>query len=254
MKQTRSLMGMHITVAVVDNHVKQHDIDAVFAYFTSIDNTFSTYKDTSEITKINNGTLHKNHYSADMRKILALCELTKKETNGYFDIEKNGRLDPSGIVKGWAIWQAATVLKQKGFRNFYIDAGGDIQVSGKNAEGETWTIGIRNPFNEKEMIKILALHDKGIATSGTSMRGQHIYNPHTFEKKLTGIVSLTVIGPNVYEADRFATAAFAMEANGIHFIEKLPGFEAYMIDKNGIATYTSGFDTYVVMPDKNRNN
>jgi thiamine biosynthesis lipoprotein len=63
---------------------------------------------------------------------------------------------------------------------------------------------------------------------------------------LQDIVSLTVIGPNVYEADRFATAAFAMGKRGIYFIEQLPGFEGYMIDAAARATFTSGFERYVL--------
>lgn len=70
-----------------------------------------------------------------MRSVLALSEQTKQETQGYFDIQHNGTADPSGIVKGWAILQAAHMLKEAGFTNFYIDAGGDIQVSGKNSRG-----------------------------------------------------------------------------------------------------------------------
>jgi thiamine biosynthesis lipoprotein ApbE len=65
----------------------------------------------------------------------------------------------------------------------------------------------------------------------------------------TDVVSLTVIGPNVYEADRFATAAFAMGKKGIYFIEQLPGFEGYMIDTSAQATYTSGFERYVLQHD-----
>ena len=84
-----------------------------------------------------------------------------------------------------------------------------------------------------------------MATSGSYIRGQHIYNPHDNEDKLTGIASLTVIGPNVYEADRFATAAFAMGmARGMSFIEGRPGLEGYAVDPKGIATYTSGFKEY----------
>jgi thiamine biosynthesis lipoprotein len=50
----------------------------------------------------------------------------------------------------------------------------------------------------------------------------------------------------VYEADRFATAAFAMGKRGIQFIEKLVGFEGYMIDVEARATLTSGFERYVL--------
>ena len=93
---------------------------------------------------------------------------------------------------------------------------------------------------------MLALTDEGIATSGTAIRGQHIYDPYHPERLLEDIVSLTVIAANVYEADRFATAAFAMGRRGIQFLEKLAGVEAYMVDAQARATFTSGFERYVL--------
>ena len=71
------------------------------------------------------------------------------------------------------------------------------------------------------------------------------------KEEFCDIVSLSVIGPNIYEADRFATAAFAMGRKGIEFIENLNVdsgprmFEGYMIDSKGIATMTSDFDKYI---------
>ncbi len=248
MKQLQLLMGMPITVEVVDPNVTEDAIENVFAYFSAVDDTFSTYKEHSEIAKINRGGLHEEEYSDDMKTILALSEQTKQETQGYFDIWHNGIADPSGIVKGWAILQAAHMLQAAGWRNFYIDAGGDIQVSGTKS-GNPWRIGIRNPFKRQEIVKVLAVTDKGIATSGTAIRGQHIYDPHHPHAPLQDIVSLTVIGPNVYEADRFATAAFAMGKRGISFIEQLPGFEGYVIDASARATFTSGFERYVLQHD-----
>jgi thiamine biosynthesis lipoprotein len=245
MKQTRLLMGMPITIEVVDAIVTQDDLDNVFAYFVSVDDTFSTYKDTSEISKINRGKLPAAQYSEDMKTIVALSEQTKKDTHGYFDIQHDGMCDPSGIVKGWAIYNAANMMKARGLRNFYIDAGGDIQVCG-NKNGKPWRVGIRNPFNRTEHVKVLALTNQGIATSGTAIRGQHIYDPYNRDARLLDIVSLTVIGPNIYEADRFATAAFAMGERGIQFLEKLAGFEGYMIDAHARATFTSGFERYVL--------
>src|SRR6266567_7025667 len=176
MKQFQLLMGMPITVEVVDPSVTEADIENVFASFRAVDDTFSTYKEHSEISKINRGELCEEEYSDEMKTILALSEQTRQETRGYFNIYHNGIADPSGIVKGWAILQAAHMLKEAGFTNFYIDAGGDIQVAGKKG-GNPWRIGIRNPFNRKEIVKVLAVTDKGIATSGTAIRGQHIYDP-----------------------------------------------------------------------------
>ncbi len=93
---------------------------------------------------------------------------------------------------------------------------------------------------------MLALTDRGIATSGTAIRGQHIYDPHRRDVSLVEIVSITIIGPDIYDADRFATAAFAMGRQGIQFIETLVGFEGYMIDASARATFTSGFERYVL--------
>lgn len=245
MKQLQLLMGMPITVEILDASATEADIEKVFASFRAIDETFSTYKEQSEISKINRGELSGDAYSEAMKTILALSEQTRQETRGYFDIRHDGMLDPSGIVKGWAILQAARMLKAAGFVNFFIDAGGDIQVAGTK-QGHPWRVGIRNPFNRNEYVKVLALTDKGIATSGTAIRGQHIYNPHQPQMPIEEIVSLTVIGPDVYEADRFATAAFAMGKRGIYFIEQLAGFEGYMIDASARATFTSGFERYVV--------
>ncbi len=238
MKQTRLLMGMPITIEVGDATITQEEIDRVFAYFSSIDETFSTYKATSEISKINRGELPATGYSREMQAVLALSEQTKKETYGYFDIQRNAMYDPSGIVKGWAIQNAAGMLKAQGYSNFYIDAGGDIQVSGYK-DGKMWRVGIRNPFNRYEHVKVLELTNQGVATSGTAIRGQHIYDPYNPTTPLQDVVSITVIGPNIYEADRFATAAFAMGKKGIQFIEKLAGFEGYMIDAQARATFTS---------------
>ena len=138
------------------------------------------------------------------------------------------------------------MLRKKGVNNFYIEAGGDIQVSGHDSNGKPWTVGIRNPFNVDEIIKTIVVASEGIATSGTYIRGQHIYDPFKPKKKLNQVRSLTVIGPNIYEADRFATAAFAMGVDGISFIKTIPGLEGYMVTDNKTATYTSGFERYVI--------
>ncbi len=238
-------MGMPIVLEIVDP-IRKEIFEEVFSYFKYVDRKFSIYKVNSEITAINNGKLKINKFSKDMKIVFRLSEETKKETGGYFDIFHNGKYDPSGLVKGWAIFNAAKILKKKGNRNFYISAGGDIQVSGKNGHGKLWTIGIRNPFKQDEIIKTVALKNGGIATSGNYIRGNHVYNPKKGNQQLDNIVSITVVGPNVYEADRFATAAFAMGKEGINFIEHLRGFEGYMIDKNGIATLTSEFERYTI--------
>lgn len=243
MKQTKIIMGMPITVEITDSEDTQL-LASTFAFFDAVDRRYSTYKDDSEITQINNG-MPRSDWSPEMQEIMQLCEETKQETDGYFDIKHDGKLDPSGLVKGWSIWEAAKQLEKRGIRNFYIEAGGDIQAQGVNSKHEPWSVGIRNPFNTDEIIKTLHIHNHGVATSGTYIRGQHIYNPHQPEEAPHGVQSLTVVAANIYEADRFATAAFAMGMNGIAFIEQRDGLEGYLVDDSGMATYTSGFKEYV---------
>jgi len=249
MRDSRFIMGMPVTVMVADAAATQDDIEAVFQYFGEVDARFSPFRPDSEISRLNRREVATRDYSPQLREVLALAEKTKRETNGYFDIVRpDGLLDPCGIVKGWAICNAARMLTHNGFENFYVDAGGDIQASGKNSHGEDWRVGIRSPFNADKLVKVLLPRGQGVATSGTYFRGPHIYDPHGGAPRNSGaadIISLTVIGPDVLEADRYATSAFAMGRDGIAFIESLGDFEAYEIDVSGMARMTSGLGNHL---------
>jgi thiamine biosynthesis lipoprotein len=243
-------MGMPIVIEIVDREVNPEIFERVFAFFTEVDEKFSTYKNYSEISQLNRGEITEEQLSGEMKKIFELAEQTHSQTHGYFNIRTPaGKLDPSGLVKGWAINESAKIIQTAGYRNFYVEAGGDIQSSGVNAGGKDWTVGVRNPFNPSQIVKIISGSGRGIATSGTYLRGQHIYNPLNPSQRFDDVVSVTVIGPNIYEADRFATAAFAMGRQGVNFIENLPGFEAYSIDNQGMATQTSGFEKLINQAD-----
>lgn len=243
MRQTRLMMGMPITVEVVDAPDDTlHGL--VFAYFEAIDSRFSTYRSDSEISAFNTGRIGPDSLSAEMVEVLELAALTRAETDGYFDIQRpDGRIDPSGIVKGWAIRNAARLLAAAGVVDYFVDAGGDIQGAGRNVDGKPWRAGIRSPFDPNVIVKHIYPRWRGVATSGSYARGQHIYDPHQPGAALSDVVSLTVIGEDVLEADRFATAAFAMGRDGIAFIESRPGLEGYQIDRRGIATMSTGFES-----------
>ncbi len=272
--ETRLMWDMPITVAIVEptlspayaagqpeekgNAARARQADAaqassksakligrVFDYFQYVDEKFSTFKPDSEISRINQGLLPIEKASPDMRAVFALGEDLRLKTNGYFNIVRDGKIDPLGLVKGWALSNAAGMLREAGCGDFYVEAGGDFQAAGLNAEGLPWRVGIRNPFNTGQIVKVLAVSNRGVATSGTYIRGQHIYNPVTGGPTDQEILSITVIGPDVYEADCYATAAFAMGRKGIEFIEALEGFEGYMIDSDKRATFTSGFEGFV---------
>src|SRR4051812_36129202 len=99
MKQTRLMMGMPITVEVVDASVVTEAFDRIFAYFEYVDAKFSTYNATSEISQINRGELPLKAASRDMQLIFALAEQTRQETDGFFDMRHGGSIDPQGLSK-----------------------------------------------------------------------------------------------------------------------------------------------------------
>lgn len=245
MKETRHIMGMPISIEICDG-TDMRVSEKVFSYFSEIDKRFSIYKAESEISRINRGEISSEEYSEEMKEVFALAEKTKEECQGYFDITTpEGVIDPSGIVKGFAIYRAGAILHSYGYENFYIEAGGDIESRGHNSSGTLWKVGIKDPFYPKQIIKIITPRGCGVATSGTYERGQHIYDPIRKIYLANDIISMTVLGANVYEADRFATGAFAMGRRGIDFIEDMPDLEGYSIDRNGMATMTTGFEKFV---------
>ncbi len=233
---------MPITVEIVSSKADvKSAIEKIFSYFKEIDNRFSTYKPESEISLINHG-LKEDKWSPDMVEVMKLANETKDLTKGYFDICFKDKIDPSGLVKGWSIYKASRLINEQ-YHNYYIEAGGDIEVAGLNQDNEPWQIGIRNPLNINEIVKVVSLKSGGIATSGNYIRGQHIYDP-IHQKLIDNPISLTVIGPNVFEADRYATAAFAMGLSGINLIEQTDGLEGFMINKDMIGTKTTNFERF----------
>ena len=245
MREIRFVMGMPFTLTLADEHATLESVEKLFTYLTAVDERFSTYKDTSEVSRVNRGECSEAQYSSDLRDVLATAEHAKKETDGYFNVcRPDGRLDPSGVVKGWALQKATELLEADGVTNFMLDGAGDIASAGVSPDGTPWSVGIRNPFNHEEVVKVLYPKGRGVATSGTAIRGAHIYNPLAPDTALTDIVSVTVVAPDVLMADLFATATFAMGKQGITLLEQHPDLEGYAIDKHGTATMTSGFPAY----------
>jgi len=241
-KETRLIMGMPIILIAPDKSVANENIEEVFSFFTYVDKMYSPFIESSLVSRIRRGEVGEPEYPDELREILAIAKQTKRDTNGYFNVWHKGDFDPSGIVKGWAIAEAAKILG-KYSDNFYIEAGGDIQVGGVNEGGYPWQIGIRNPFDRHQNIKVVALKDSAVATSGTAIRGQHIYDP-VDNKKLDEVVSISVITSNIIDADRMATAAFAMGAKGIYFIEQLDGYEACAVMADKTTITTTGWQKY----------
>ena len=234
-------MGMPVTLEVVGGD--QSTDEQVFEYLLGVDRTFSTYKSDSAISRINRGELTRGEAPVEVRQVLADCDEMRLRTNGYFDIRRGDAIDPSGLVKGWSIGEAAKLLDAAGVHNYCLEAGGDIVVRGNNADGEKWRVGIRNPRRKNEIVKVLKVTDMAVATSGTYERGEHIYDPHT-GKAATAWLSLTVVGSEIVPADVFATAACAMGGGGPGWVAK-QGLECYAIGHDETAVFTPGLERFL---------
>jgi thiamine biosynthesis lipoprotein len=225
---TEIVMGLPVTVRA------DSGAERVFEWLRWVDATFSTYRDDSEIRRLDRGELRIEDAHPHVREVLARCERLRVVTRGYFDARAGGTLDPSGLVKGWAIDRAAALLRGR----CCIDAGGDVLV-----RGGPWRVGVRHPLRAGELCAALELTDGAVATSGAYERGDHIADP-VGGGPARGALSVTVIAPTLARADAYATAAFAMGARGPAWTARLRGCEAMTVLEDGDVLTTRGWERY----------
>lgn len=154
-----------------------------------------------------------------------------------------------GIAKGYIVDQGVTVLKDNGFHNVYVEAGGDLMVTGAKPDGSPWRIGIMNPRKETSRKPVtFEVTERAVATSGDyfqaftpDLRNHHIIDPHTGFSS-PELASCTVTAPSTVLADGLATATMVLgHQKGLELLESLDGCEGYLIDKQQNSYHTSGF-------------
>ena len=215
----------------------------VFARLEQIDNRFSTYKSSSEVSRYVRGEIAEGKLSHELKQIIKACKNAEKATDGTFSAWASGSFDPSGYVKGWAIAQVSKIIKRAGYGTFCVGIGGDILAASDS--DKTWRIGIQDPQHPQQILTTISAKNVAVATSGTNERGLHIINPKTTEAA-NSILSITVVGPDIIDADVLATAAFVQGEFGLNFIGgQANGYEAMMVSKNGKASMTDGLGAYL---------
>src|SRR4051794_35014339 len=229
-------MGMPVEIDVRDAGV---DVEPAFAWLREVDATFSTYREDSEIRRLDRGELTVADCRPEVDEVLRRCLALERATGGYFSVRPAGRLDPSGLVKGWAVDGAAERLAAAGATDFCINAGGDVVARGRPEPDRAWRVGIRHPEAHDQLAAVLALEDLAVATSATYERGAHILDPHT-GRPPTGLLSVTVVGADLGTADAYATAAFAMGLEGPAWTAELRDYDALTILADGRVLSTPG--------------
>ncbi len=222
------VMGTALGIYIRDESVPALALNEAFASLRRADDRFSTYKPDSEVRRLGRGELKLDECSMQLRQVLALAEQLRFDSQGHFDVRghrADGGLDPSGVVKGWAVEEAAWILDAAGARNYAINAGGDILVRSEPAPREPWRIGIRHPLQPNAVARVLELRSGAVATSGAYERGEHITNPLSSAVPRDWL-SLTVVGPSLTLADAYATAGFTMGAAGLAWVDAHEGYRA----------------------------
>jgi thiamine biosynthesis lipoprotein len=234
-------MGMPIVVDVRDG-VDDAVLDELFDWFREVDERFSTYKEGSEISRLNRGELHIRDCHPDVRWVLARCDELRELTGGFFDARYASLLqvDPSGLVKGWSVDRGGELVEAHGVANYSINAGGDIRLRGAALPEPVWRTGIQHPLHGDRIAAVVESNDLALATSGTYVRGEHIVDPHTRQPP-AGLLSVSIAGPDLATADAFATAAFAMGEAGAGWAVTLHPYEAYVIVADERSFSTPGF-------------
>jgi thiamine biosynthesis lipoprotein len=232
------VMGMPISIHArgpgADDNAVESAIGAGLAGLRHVDEVFSTWRPDSPVSRLRRGEITLERCPDEVATVLDLCEQARQQTGGWFDAELDDgtgtrRLDPTGLVKGWAVEQAlltiVAALRSAGLDrvDVCLNAGGDVAVHRADGSARPWLIGVEDPADRSRLIAAVPLDRGGLATSGNAARGAHIIDPFT-GRRVHRKGSVSVYGPSLMWADVYATAAFARGPGCADWLVKLPGW------------------------------
>ena len=213
-------------------------IEEVKQFVIEVDKVFSTYKENSFVSRLRRREIEISDCPQDLQEVWNACLTARYLSDGAFDPWKvDGGFDPSGYVKGWAADRIAAILQAAGCQHIQVNAAGDLTLRGGNlldsGEVKPWKIGVSNPENTQEVLRVFEIYDGAIATSGHYERGAHITDPYTGLIAI-GARSATVIGPDGGLTDALATALMVTGDDGANFFgqPELADYSAWCIDRH----------------------
>jgi thiamine biosynthesis lipoprotein len=227
-RRVEHLMGMPVNLALRGRFSTGERADRAWADVVEllhrVDAMFSTYRSDSAISRLGRGELSLTDCPREVHEVLALGEQARVESDGAFDVRRPHagggiELDPSGVVKGWAIQRAASILDDLSGTDSCLSGGGDMVCRVRTSDSPGWRVGIEDPHDPTRVLAVVPVHDGAIATSGLAQRAAHITDPRTGEVPTT-LASVTVLADDLTWADIDATAAFVMGADAVAWLEK----------------------------------
>lgn len=172
-------------------------------------------------------------------------------------------LDVGGIAKGYAVDEAARILREAGVRNAIVDFGGDIFTIGGRPDDTPWRIGIQHPSGRRNsFIGVLSSRDESVVSSGAyerffyddGIRYHHIFDPATGYPSESGLTSVTAVGPDAMTTDVLSTAIFVMGLDaGLRLLDTMPGYDGILATEDMRVYVTEGIaDRFEVPGDEYR--
>ena len=177
--------------------------------------------------------------SSSIKKVGYQNIIIDKEAQTVFLKLKGMKIGFGAIGKGYAADKAKALLIEKGVKAGIINASGDLNAWGKQANGTDWMVAITNPLNKNKVFSWLPINDSAIVTSGNyekfisfnGIRYSHIIDPRTGYPS-TGIISTSIMTSNAELADAISTSVFVMGVEtGLDFINQLKGVDCIIIDE-----------------------
>ena len=221
-------MGMPVSLALrgrhADDDVGAAAWTAVMAELDGVDRVFSTYRPDSAVCRLGRGEISLEDCPAEVAEVLELGALAEQVSHGAFRVRLPGRdgtevLDPSGVVKGWAVERAADHLRRLPDTDFSLSAGGDLVCRTLDPSASPWRIGVEDPRDPTRLLAVVPVRNGAVATSGTAHRGEHLVDGRT-GRPPERVASVTVVADSLTWADIDATAAYALGADAARWLRE----------------------------------
>ncbi|EOD80818.1 Thiamin biosynthesis lipoprotein ApbE [Grimontia indica] len=191
------------------------------------------------------------------RRAMTGIEFLSVEGNNLIKTNPGLYVDLSSIAKGFGVDVVANYLASLGIDNYLVEIGGELQLKGKNAEGQPWRIAIEKPTSEQQTVQeIIAPGDMAIATSGdyrnyfeeNGVRYSHTINPATAKPINHRLVSVTVLDKSCMTADGLSTAFMVMGPDAALALanqENIPAFFIVKTDNGFNEVASDAFKPYL---------
>ena len=208
-------MNMPFTIAFVRDSfdeiladVLNQIVNEIDKYLQNVEEKFSPFLSESLVSRHTDigEELQDDFFDIEYQEVYSRSIIAKKETHGLFDPFFDGKYNPTGFVKGWAIENAFMKYIKPLIDNNILEAGaingaGDMQVGTRLDSNFSWKIGIENPEDKEKIIAKYSIKNGAVATSGLSKKGQHIKSDNDINH-----VQVTVVGTYLSDVDVLATA------------------------------------------------